>query len=74
MMTIIMQSLQYIRLESQKVPSRVENTLKRKNMGHISNFNLEMSVSRVKNIRICLQINISPFSTHYLYPNNIVEE
>ena len=48
--------------------------LKRKNMGHISNFNLETSVSRVKNIRICLQIKISPFSTHYLYPNNIVEE
>ena len=69
-----MQSLQYIRLESKKVPSRVESTLKRKNMGHISNFNLEMSVSRVKNIRIYLQINISPFSTHYLYPNNIVEE
>ena len=30
MMTVIMQSLQYIRLESLKVSSRVENTLKKK--------------------------------------------
>ena len=38
MMTIIKESLQYIRIESYKVPSRVEYTLKRKNMGHISKF------------------------------------
>ena len=33
--------------------------------------NLELSIPKVNKIRIYLQINISSFSTQYLYPNNI---
>ena len=74
MMAIIMESLQYIRLESYKVPSRVENTLKRKNMSHISKFQFRDVCIQSKEDTNLSSNKYFAFFTHYLYPNNIVEE
>ena len=57
MMTIIMESLHYIRLESLKCSFKSREHAQKKEHGPY----FEVSVFRVKNIRICLQINISSF-------------
>ena len=38
--------------------------LKRKEMGHVSKFQFRDVCIQSKEHRICVQINISPFSTH----------